>query len=192
MLPRPLPCCLACFRPAALTPNAASRAALQIYPILAAEYVAEAMQLKKDDDEFQAVVWGAAEICVVLVTIMKLMGPDMVIKFAELCSMISLVPAFIFLVWGFIAVPVKPERWFQFNFDEQSGFNNTASPSLLSTSDGTSFTGGTFASEDPYYHSAVGLPADLPKTNWALLVSWQLWLQAGYVGLGSLAETMHD
>jgi hypothetical protein len=33
----------------------------------------------------------------------------------------------------------------------------------------------------------IGHPPVHNETQWALLVSWQLWLQAGYVGLGSLA-----
>ena len=100
-----------------------------IYPILAGDYVAGAMGLHNDNSDevtlfhhgifghssthlsldYNQVVVVTAQVCVVLVTIMKLCGQELVIRFAELCSYISLIPAFVFLVWGFAAVPVMPE-----------------------------------------------------------------------------------
>jgi amino acid transporter len=105
-----------------------------IYPILAGNYIAGAVGLHDDDRDhlvlwhgghggqsstavdYQQVVLMSAELCVLLVTILKLMGPDMVVKFAELCSYISLIPAFVFLIWGFAAVPIKPDRWVLWEF----------------------------------------------------------------------------
>ena len=72
-----------------------------IYPVLAASYLTNALGIETTHPNYQLIIIGLAEAAVVLVTLMKLCGPDVVVKFATLASIVSLAPAFVFVVWGF-------------------------------------------------------------------------------------------
>lgn len=87
-------------------------------------------------------------------TLMKLMGTEVVVKFAELASMVSLAPAAVFVAWGFITVPMKPERWFEGLSSADSEQNSSS-------------------------WSSSGAGANSNHIHWELLISWMLWLNSG-------------
>ena len=68
-----------------------------IYPVLAASYLTNALGIETTHPNYQLIIIGLAEAAVVLVTLMKLCGPDVVVKFATLASIVSLAPAFVFV-----------------------------------------------------------------------------------------------
>ena len=131
-----------------------------IYPVLAASYLTNALGIETTHPNYQLIIIGLAEAAVVLVTLMKLCGPDVVVKFATLASIVSLAPAFVFVVWGFATVPLKPERWVRMD----SGHEGSAA-----------------------IGSSSGSWGEVESTQWELLFSWMLWLNSGYLGLGALA-----
>jgi amino acid transporter len=134
-----------------------------IYPVLAASYLTNALGMHSDTPNLQLIVIAIAEIVVVLVTCMKLMGPEVVVKFAELASFVSLAPAAVFVLWGFATVPLKPERWVRWD----TGVSGSDAGDALGSSSGSW--------------------GDVKEIEWTLLISWMLWLNSGYLGLGALA-----
>ena len=134
-----------------------------IYPVLAASYLSTALGISADHPNYSTIIIAMAEVVVVLVTCMKLMGSGVVVKFATLASMVSLAPAAVFVGWGFITVPLKPERWFAWTGPAHPG------------------AGGSSSWDDS------GSWLDTSTVKWELLISWMLWLNSGYLGLGALA-----
>lgn len=134
-----------------------------IYPVLAASYLCTALGYDSETPNLSLIVIGMAETVVFLVTCMKLMGQDVVVKFATLASIVSLAPAFIFCGWGFATVELKPERWFRWT------------------------TGVSGSDAGDAIGSSSGSWGDVKEIEWTLLISWMLWLNSGYLGLGALA-----
>jgi amino acid transporter len=86
-----------------------------IYPLMAAKYITAAAGYSRDTHEdFMLIYLGIAESIVVLVTLMKLCGSGVVVKFAAIGTVASLVPAAIMVVVGSITIPMRPERWLRF------------------------------------------------------------------------------
>eukprot|EP01051_Picozoa_sp_SAG22_P016234 SAG22_NODE_2256_length_2780_cov_20.080194_3_plen_434_part_01 len=139
-----------------------------IYPVLAASYLSTALGIYSDHPDYTLIIIGMAEVAVVLVTCMKLMGSGVVVQFATLASVVSLAPAAVFVAWGFVTVPLKPERWVVWMGADSGG-------------------GGGSSSMD-----GSGSWLDTSKVHWELLISWMLWLNSGYLGLGALAAGVEN
>ena len=140
-----------------------------IYPLLAATYITVAADVGPEHEHHRLLEVAIAEAIVVGVTLFKLLGNDALVKFIEVATVISLAPICLLLVWGFATVrPLHVERWFSFS-DE---------PVQLASSGG----GGSGSSDwiQP------------GETQWKLLVSWTIWLNSGYLGIGSLAAGVEN
>ena len=134
-----------------------------IYPVLAASYLSNALGIAEDDPSLQMYLVAIAETVVFLVTCMKLMGPQVVVAFAEVASFVSLAPAAVFVAWGLVTVKLQPERWVRWDTSEAG-----SAASLVE-------------------ESSSGSSGDVVEIQWTLLISWMLWLNSGYLGLGALA-----
>lgn len=135
-----------------------------IYPVLCASYLTTALGVAEDDPSLPMYLVAIAETVVVLVTCMKLMGPEVVVAFAEVASFVSLAPAAVFVGWGLVTVKLQPERWVRWDTGGETG------------------SAAGLAEE-----SSSGSLGDVGEIQWTLLISWMLWLNSGYLGLGALA-----
>ena len=135
-----------------------------IYPVLAASYMTDAMGTKS---YFVNVL--LAELIVGSVTVVKLFSAEMLERLTTISGMVSLAPAVVFVFWGVCTLKLKPgDLWLW----DLSGEALDASENLTSS----------LSSVD-----------DEPKdVTWELLISWMLWTNAGYVGLGSLAASVDN
>jgi hypothetical protein len=98
-----------------------------IYPLLAAEYVASAVGIGEHDPRHYILVLALAEFTVIGVTLMKLCGNSVVVKFVALSSVVSLVPVMLYVVTAAVAVPQQPERWIRFTAPADGSGSGSAS-----------------------------------------------------------------
>ena len=137
-----------------------------IYPLLAATYITVAADVGPEHEHHRLLEVAIAEAIVVCVTLFKLLGNDALVKFIEVATAISLAPVCLLLAWGFATVrPLHVERWFS-----------------LSNAAASSVAGGS--------GSSGWIQPD--ETQWKLLVSWTIWLNSGYLGIGSLAAGVEN
>ena len=139
-----------------------------IYPVLAASYLTTALGIADDEPNVQTYRIAIAELVVLLVTCMKLMGSGVVVKFAEVASFVSLAPVATFVVCGLATVQMKPERWVRWETGESGPVAGLA------------------------VGSSSGSWGDVSEIQYTLLISWMLWLQSGYLGLGALAAGVEN
>ena len=186
-----------------------------IYPVLAAQYLVGAIWHKESAGDKTIHVMLIAEAVVIFVTCLKLMGNDILVKFAMTSGVVSLSPAFVFIGWGLVSphIHLDPAAWWRTDWvwnsthsvHDHSGSSDAGvwtEPASLATSlatgldwtaaavggeslvtDAGSHGGGTgtaAAGADDCTHP--GCPI-----QWELLISWMLWINSGYLGLGSLA-----
>eukprot|EP01043_Picozoa_sp_COSAG02_P074617 COSAG02_NODE_15017_length_1213_cov_1.219031_1_plen_258_part_01 len=136
-----------------------------VYPLLAATYVTIALGVGPDHKQHRVLEVVVAEGVVVFVTLFKLLGNRALVKFIEVATVVSLAPILLMLVWGFATVqPLQVDRWLLF-----SSVQPASSFSGDSSSSGSGDGGTIFISQ------------------WKLLISWTIWLNSSYLGIGSLA-----
>lgn len=95
------------------------------YPVLAAGYGARAFDLKVftgNAEQGQAIL---AEIIIGIITLMKLAGTDYVVKMSGFFFVMSMLPSFIFCVYG--SKDMAPEKWD--NFDPE--LHGTYKPAVM-------------------------------------------------------------
>lgn len=142
-----------------------------IYPLLAATYILIALRIEPEDERHRIIELGIAEGIVVSITLLKLLGNDVLLKFIEVATVVSLGPIVVFLVWGAATVRMRPERWAQWEFPDLGS-------SLSDAADGS-------------IGSAGGGPA-AGDIQWKLLISWVIWLNSGFLAVGALAAGVAD
>lgn len=137
-----------------------------VYPLLAATYIVIAVDVGSEHEHHRLLELVIAESIVVFVTLFKLLGNRALVKFIEVATVISLAPIVLLMVWGFATVrPLNADRWLRFSsVQPASSFSGEFSSS-------GSGDGGT----------------ESIATQWKLLISWTIWLNSGYLGIGSLA-----
>lgn len=129
----------------------------------------------------------------IFVTFMKLFGNSLLVKFATASGILSLLPAIIFVVWGFVSpdVHLNPSAWWRWDWEGSDGPTvgseswymdewhqgqpPAAKGSLLPSSSG---------SEAGHTDGYIDMHS---KWNLQLLLSFTLWMNSGYLGLGALA-----
>jgi amino acid transporter len=155
-----------------------------IYPVLAGEYLAQEVDFS----------WapGGAEmgqdlfviILISLVTIIKVIGMDVFVKFSTVLATFSLLPIVIYLGYG-----LPHLQWGEidaFNGDYECNITNTGNATNSSQLVGTAL------------NATVGL---VQKTieqcshedpDFSQLIPWTLWLYSGFFSLGAIAGDVHQ
>ena len=132
-----------------------------IYPVLAGEYVAQQV-------DFSWMPGGGNElgkdifviVLISIVTIIKVVGMDVFVKFSTVLAVISLMPIAIYLGFGFPRISLDGVDDFSGDFNCNTTF---ITPNVTFTR------------------------CDHEDVDWSTLIPWVLWLYSGFFSLGAIA-----
>lgn len=120
-----------------------------VYPALAATYLGDVVPLGAAGIDERLAQGLIATGIVLFVTLIKLCGTNVLVSFSMLLLVLSLLPTFIYIFWGFTIE--KPELWVRTEFLQPDS-----------------------------------------EPDWPLLVSWVLWLYAGFFSVGAVAGEVQN
>jgi amino acid transporter len=88
-----------------------------------------------------------ASVMIIFVTVVKLLGMDILVRFNFLIALMSMLPCLIFVLYG--ANRMNPDDWVSMETSEEG-------------------------------------------IDWALLLSWEIWLYSGFFGIGALTAEIEN